>query len=313
MKKAIVSGSAGFVGSKLVEVLLKNNIEVLALGRKSWEEVDPSRLSKNSKLTYLKIDMSESKFLPEKISEAGWVPGSDCVFYNFAWWGVDKVSDFNLKAQMNNAIWAGDALAACSNLKCNRFIHVGTMEEPIGRAYLDLDYKNDSEYNRHIVYALAKIASRNVIKVLAKKYNIDVIIATNSHVMGPNDGKDSFLQETLIKLKNKKEELIFSTGEQLFDVISVSDCAEAYFLIGKNGFPGSEYRIGSGEARPLKEYVEIMAEMYPSEKKLQFGKFAYNDISLKMQDFSIDLLSEHTGFKPRQTYKDIVKELYQTL
>jgi len=313
MKKAIVSGSAGFVGSKLVQVLLENNVEVLALGRKSWGDVDPSRLSENNNLTYLKIDMSESKLLSEKINELGWSLGDDCVFFNFAWWGIDKVSDSNLKAQMNNAIWAGDALMAVSKLKCNRFIHVGTMEEPIGKAYLDLDYKNDSEFNRHIVYALAKIASRNVIKILAKKYDIDTIIATNSHVMGPNDGKDSFLQETLIKLKNKEEELIFSTGEQLFDVISVSDCAEAYFLIGKNGIPGSEYKIGSGEARSLKKYVEIMAEMYPSGKKLQFGKFIYNDISIKMKDFSIDLLREHTGFEPRKSYEETVKELYQTL
>jgi len=313
MKRAIVTGSTGFVGSELVRNLLGNNIEVLALGRKSWREVDPLRLSVNKRLTYLKIDMAEIELLPQKIRESGWHIGNDCVFYNFAWGGVDSVSDLNVAAQMCNATWTANALVSAAQLNCERFIHVGTMEEPIALAYLDLDYKINSEYNRHVVYSLAKIASRNVVKVLSKKHGIDVIIATNSHVMGPNDGKDSFLQETLIKLKNKDEELIFSTGEQLFDVIPVSDCADAYVLIGEKGIPGSEYWIGSGKARPLKEYVEIMAMMYPSGKVLQFGKLPYNDISLQKQDFSIDLLVQHTGFKPNKTYQEAVRELYQCL
>ena len=48
--------------------------------------------------------------------------------------------------------------------------------------------------------------------------------------MGPNDDKDSFLQVTLQKLIDNQE-LIFSSGEQLFDVISLEDCAYGYFLI----------------------------------------------------------------------------------
>ena len=45
MKKAIVTGANGFVGSAVVSELLKHGIEVLALGRKPLEEVDPKRLT----------------------------------------------------------------------------------------------------------------------------------------------------------------------------------------------------------------------------------------------------------------------------
>ena len=72
------------------------------------------------------------------------------------------------------------------------------------------------------------------------------------------------------------------------------------YKIGKYGKPNREYWVGSGHARKLKEYVEIMASLYPSEEKLQFGKMPYNDISLTKEDFSTELLYQDTGFMPNQ-------------
>ncbi len=312
MNKAIVTGATGFIGSQLVRILLKNGIDVLALGRKPWSNIDSKRLSENKHLTYMQIDMSDMCMLPEKVNEIKWNVGSDCTFFNFAWGGVNRLSDLNVEAQMSNVIWSANALEAASKLKCERFIHVGTMEEAFTEKYLDLNYKTNTEYNRHVVYSVAKKTSRDLLKLLSYKYGIPLIIATNSHVMGPNDDKDSFLQVTLEKLV-KGEDLIFSTGEQIFDVISVTDCANAYKLIAEHGKPGAEYWIGSGEPRRLREYVEIMGHLYKSSKPMQFGMMPYNDISLKLSDFSIENLVADTGFKPANSFEDTVHELYQWL
>jgi nucleoside-diphosphate-sugar epimerase len=69
--------------------------------------------------------------------------------------------------------------------------------------------------------------------------------------MGEDDDKDSFLQVTLQKLING-EDLIFSSGEQIFDVISLEDCARGYYLICEKGIPGEEYWVGSGEPKKLR-------------------------------------------------------------
>lgn len=309
MKKAIVTGATGFIGSALVRKLLLNNIEVLALGRKAWQDVNPNNLVKSEGLKYIQIDMSEIETLPVRAKEEGWNSGTSCVFYNFAWGGEKRLSDLVVESQMQNVTWSANAVRAAKILNCEKFVHVGTMEEAFTSKYLNLDFHSNSEYNRHVIYSVAKMVARNVLKVVSQQNKIDLIIATNSHVMGPNDNKDSFLQVTLSKLIND-EDLIFSTGEQMFDVISVSDCALAYLKIGELGRPNSEYWIGSGHARPLKEYVEIMASLYPSGKELQFGRMPYNDISLTKEDFSIELLSKDTGFMPAQNYEDIVHELY---
>jgi nucleoside-diphosphate-sugar epimerase len=312
MKTAIVTGATGFIGSVLVRELIKNEVNVLALGRKKWNDVDSKRLVESSFLTYLQVDMSEISNLNTLINEIKWNFRDDCVFFNFAWGGADRLSDLDIEAQMMNVTWSANALKVASDLKCSKFIHVGTMEEAFTSKYLDLDYHTNSEYNRHVIYSVAKLASRNVLKMMSYKLGIDLIIATNSHVMGPNDDKDSFLQVTLEKLV-KGNDLIFSSGEQIFDVISVKDCARAYYHIAKFGKPFAEYWIGSGNPRRLREYVEIMYKLYPSTKPMQFGMMPYNDISLTLEDFNIQSLIDDTGFNHLQSYEDTVHELYNWL
>ena len=312
MKQAIVTGSTGFIGSVLVSQLINAKIPVIAVGRKKWENLSNGRLDKHPLLEYFDLPMEDIGNLVAILEEKNVEVMDQCVFYNLAWGGDRQLSDLDPINQMKNVAWSLSALELAATLECSKFVHIGTMEEAFTLKYLDLDHSKDSYYNRHVIYSLAKITSRNAIKAAASAYNLEIMFASNSHVMGPNDNKDSFLQVTLLKLINK-EPLIFSTGEQMFDVISVSDCAHGYFEIGKRGKHGAEYWVGSGAARPLKDYVKIMYDLYPSGESLQFGKMPYNDISLSIEDFSIESLSTDTGFDAKQSYEDTVIELYDWL
>lgn len=309
MKKAIVTGATGFVGSVLVRELLRQGIEVLALGRREQKDINSMRFMMLKGATYLQLDMCEIALLPKLVKEIDWNADDSCVFYNVAWSGKLRLSDLDTDAQFRNVVWSVNAVRAAKILNCQKFIHVGSMEEAFTAKYLDLDHNTNSEYNRHVIYSLAKMTSKKYLKLIAQQEKISLIFTTNSHVMGPNDDKDSFLQVTLQKLING-DDLIFSDGNQIFDVISVNDVATAYVLIGKNGKDQRDYWIGSGKPRRLREYVEIMATLYPSGKALQFGKLPYNDISLVKEDFSITLLVHDVDFTPLQTFEETVHELY---
>lgn len=312
MKSAIVTGATGFIGSVFVDYLVNKNIKVLALGRKCHKDISELRKRKLNGSHYLKLDMSEIKNLPNEISKSDWTVGDECVFFNLAWGGVNRLSDLNVEAQMKNVIWSVDALEVAKSVGCSRFIQIGTMEEAFTHKYLELDYHKNNEYNRHVIYSAAKIAAKNALKIKSCQTGIDFIYVLHSHVMAPDDDKDSFLQVTLKKLING-EELIFSTGEQLFDVISAKDCALGYYLICQKGRPGAEYWVGSGKPKRLREYVERMYELYPSGVKMQFGRLPYNDIKLTEDDFSIANLVKDTGYEPEMTYEETVKILYESL
>ena len=312
MKKAIVTGATGFIGSVFVEYLIQNNIEVLALGRKNYEDISTIRKAKLNGAQYLKINMNEISLLQKEILKTTWETGASCIFFNLAWGGKSKLSDLDIEAQMQNVTWSVKSLEVAKAIGCEKFIQVGTMEEAFTYKYLELDYHKNNEYNRHVIYSVAKIAAKKALQIKSKQLGIDLIYVLHSHVMAPDDDKDSFLQVTLKKLINGNE-LVFSTGEQLFDVISAKDCALGYFLICQKGISGSEYWVGSGQPRRLKEYVERMYKLYPSGKEMQFGKLAYNDIKLSEDDFSIAKLVEDTGYIPNMTYEESVKELYDNL
>jgi nucleoside-diphosphate-sugar epimerase len=312
MKKAIVSGATGFIGSSFVQYLGKKGIEVLALGRKNIDEITDERRQKLKHAKYIKLDMSEIFRLEEKILTMDWIVSNECVFFNLAWGGENSLSDLNIEAQLRNVAWSISALEVAKKVGCSRFIQIGTMEEAFTQKYLELDHHKNNQYNRHVIYSVAKIEAKNALKIKSSQLDIDYIYVLHSHVMGPDDGKDSFLQVTLQKLI-RGDELTFSTGEQYFDVISVSDCCLGYYLICQKGRSRQEYWVGSGDPRRLREYVERMYAMFPSKAKMQFGRFQYNDIVLDREVFAINNLTEDTGYKPTMTYEQTVKNLHDYL
>jgi nucleoside-diphosphate-sugar epimerase len=312
MKTAIVTGATGFIGSVFVEYLTQRGISVLALGRKNIRDVSDTRRRKLKDAQYLTIDMRRIETLKAEMDRIGWACGDDCVFFHLAWGGVQKLSDLDVEAQLQNVAWSVNALQASAEIGCARFIQVGTMEEAFTYRYFELDHTRHNAYNRHVVYSAAKIAARYALTVKASELGMDFIYVLHSHVMAPDDDKDSFLQVTLQKIV-KGEALIFSSGEQYFDVVSARDCALGYFLICQQGVPGSEYWVGSGDPRRLREYVERMYRLYPSAQPMQFGKLPYNDVILTEADFSIANLVADTGYQPTMTFEETVQELYGSL
>ena len=312
MKQAIVTGATGFIGTAFVKFLTDKGVDVVALGRKAISDVKDSRRKKLTSAKYINLNMREIGSLHTKLQEISWHIGAECIFFNLAWGGADGLSDLDIEAQMQNVGWSVNALEESVVIGCSRFIQVGTMEEAFTHKYLELDHNKNNEYNRHVIYSIAKIAAKNALALKASSLDIDYIYVLHSHVMGEDDDKDSFLQVTLQKFVNG-DDLIFSSGEQIFDVISLADCALGYYLICQKGISGEEYWVGSGDPRKLREYVERMYNLFPSGKEMQFGKLPYNDIVLSKDDFSTESLVQHTGYKPTMSYEQTIKDLYQTL
>ena len=312
MVQIIVSGSTGFIGSAFVKNLIDEDFKVLALGRKNFDDILPYRQILLKDACYIKIDLKDIDQLGTELASRGILLDPNCVFFHLAWGGESKLSDLDLEAQISNVHKSVAALEEASKIGCKRFIHVGSMEEEFALEYLKLDYQNGNYWNRHLVYAIAKISAKNALMLKSADLGLDFVFVNHSHVMGPGDDKDSFLQVTLQNILNSNE-LVFSSGNQYFDVISLSDCIEAYKLICSNGKSGSSYWVGSGDPRLLREYVERMYSLFPSNKQLLFGALPYNDVKIEKHVFSTQKLELDTNFKPKMTYEDTVLCLYEYL
>jgi nucleoside-diphosphate-sugar epimerase len=305
--KAIVTGASGFIGSQLVAYLVKNNYKVAGISRRNIKSLSHMRQQLLRDSIYLENNLSNLEDLKKRLFDLGFF-GPDLNFvFHLAWKGNVQTSDLDVSAQNRNVEFTINSYELANTLNAKRYIFCGTMEESFAKLYTKLDYKVDSKYNRHVVYALAKVTARQALKLLYKKKSPEILFATNSHVMGPGDDKDSFLQVALSKIL-KKRDIEMSSGEQNFDVINVVDCASAYLAIAKYGIPGSSYWVGSGNPCKLRDYIEIMNKLFP-RVNIKYGALNYNDLIIEKEIFSIKKLIKDTGFEPRYSFIESVKEL----
>ena len=117
MKKAIVTGAAGFAGANLVEALIKKNYEVYAVVKPNSSHNE--RIAGDARIKIVPLDMSEYDKLPTAINE-------ECdSFFHMAWFGDRN----NFAIQKNNIEYTLTALKAAKDLGCRIFVGTGSQAE----------------------------------------------------------------------------------------------------------------------------------------------------------------------------------------
>jgi nucleoside-diphosphate-sugar epimerase len=83
----------------------------------------------------------------------------------------------------------------------------------------------------------------------------------------------------------------------------VEDTAKALIAIGQRGKPFHSYVIGSGQAAPLRSFIEEMGRVLAPEQELLFGNVPYAGAHLAKDAFSIESLQRDTGFTPQISFE----------
>ena len=310
-KYALITGGAGFLGAQLCKILIEKKFTVLCLGRTRYDELSTYTKKILQCASYHRADLSG----PEGLTELNQLLSKDLVdgkkydelyFFNLAWSGENGLSDLSIAKQFDNVLQTQRLYNLATGYNFHCFVHSGTMEEKFAQRYTALNYKTDTLYNRHVIYALAKLYSRYSLK-LTRNPVTDIVINSNAHLIGPGDRKDSFLQQVIISHIDKKH-VLMSSGEQLFDVINVADCAMAYLTTARNRTGLDEYWIGSNSPRKLYEYVDDISSYFNNNTKIYRNSVPFNDVILGKSDFDASKLY-NLGFTPTYDFISSVNEL----
>lgn len=257
MRTAIITGSQGLVGSALAQHLMRQGVRVLALGR-SREGGNPiAGGPQGNDALFVEIEMEQIHRLDEVLAGLGWDIGPQSVFYNFAWKGKDELTDGSLEDQLQNVVWATEAIRVAKRLGCSKFINAGSFEETFTEENLQVHFGAlEASFSP---YGNAKLACRDFSKLVSYLEKIDYIHTRFSIVVTPRAIGDSYVSRTIEKIFNG-EVPGAPNSDQVYNFVWLEDLVRAFELIGQCGKNQADYFIGSQVWITLAEFFGDFCE-----------------------------------------------------
>ena len=296
MKRAIVTGPTGAIGVALIQALVEQNVEVLAIVRKGSKRI--GNIPQSEYVRIVEFDLLELKKLPETEKE------EYDVFYHLGWDGTFGNSRNNMQGQLQNIQYALDAVECARKMGCKKFVGAGSQAES-GRVEGKLSAKTSAFPENG--YGIAKLCAGQMTRILCEQKGMEHIWVRILSVYGPYDGENTMVMSTVSKLL-KGERPSFTKGEQMWDYLYSKDAGRALYLVGEKGIHGKIYCLGSGCVKPLKEYIEDIRNNIEPKKELKFGEIAYGANQVMYLCADIRELAQDTGFRPQYDFEKGIKE-----
>lgn len=298
--KAIVTGANGFVGSALVKKLVAEGNEVLAIDL----SFSNSRLTENPLIKTIELSIDHISDLENQIN----VNTYD-VFYHFAWVGSAGPLRMDEKVQTTNALWTVDCLRIASKIGCKKFVCAGSIME---YEVHEVMYAQESKPGMAYIYGVGKVLAHELCKPIANQLGINLVWAYITNAYGVGENSPRFINTTLRKII-KNEPLEFTSGTQNYDFIYIDDVANAFYLLGLYGKGNKGYMIGSGTARPLKEFILEMCNANAGGNKPLFGNVPFTGVNISLDTFSIEEIEDDCGFKATISFAEGTKRTIEWL
>lgn len=159
-------------------------------------------------------------------------------------------------------------------------------------------------------YGIAKLCAGQMTREYAHQLGMEHIWTRILSVYGPNDGAQSMVMSTINKLKSG-EVPKFTKGEQLWDYLYSGDAGRAFRLIGEKGIDGKTYVLGSGQAKPLAEYIKAIRDVVNSNGQIELGAIPYAPKQVMCLQADITELNIDTGFVPEMDFATGIKKILE--
>ena len=243
MKRFIVTGGYGFIGSNLIKLLLKKKFEVLNIDKLSYAAQKYNLKDIKSKNYFFKkIDINNKKEITKILKK--YKPHG--IFNLAADTHVDRSIDDSSNFIKNNILGVYNLLEVIKNYKKKiRLVHVSTDE-----VYGDiLGSKRSDESFPYIPsspYSASKASSDHLVNAYIRTHKIDAVISNCSNNYGPRQFPEKLIPKMIYNILNNKPLPIYAKGKNSREWIYVDDHCNALIKLFFKGKSGEKYNIGSG-------------------------------------------------------------------
>tara|TARA_B110000971_G_C20005258_1_gene498808 strand:- start:595 stop:1614 length:1020 start_codon:yes stop_codon:yes gene_type:complete len=274
MNKIIVTGGLGFIGSNLIELLLKKNYYVINIDKVTYSSnfYNTKEFKNDKNYNFIKCNINNNKI--EKIFNKYKPIG---IFNLAAETHVDRSIDNPQSFIESNIIGVFNILEifrkySKKNPK-TKLIHISTDE-----VYGDILKGRTSEnypYRPSSPYAASKASSDHLVSSYVRTYNIPAIVTNCSNNYGPKQHPEKLIPKLIHNIITNKNLPIYGKGTNSREWIYVEDHCEALVKIFQRGKIGDFYNIGSNKNQTNLEITNKLITV--AKKKISLG----NNVKIK--------------------------------
>jgi UDP-glucose 4-epimerase len=303
--KVLVTGGAGFIGSHVVDCLVKENCAVRVL-----DDLSSGRLGNiqehltSDKVEFVKGDVRDALVVRKSLE------GIDAVVHLAALISVPGSFENPILTFDVNLFGTLNLLRSCVQKRIGKFVFVSSCA-----VYGDpkiLPVNENVKVNPISPYAESKLVGERYCLGFSERELLKLVVLRFFNVYGPRQGLNEYsgvITQFIDRLKQGKPLLVYGDGSQTRDFVNVKDIANAVLASLKTGVSNDVFNVGSGKSTSINELAKTVSELVDKNLDIHYEDPRTGDIKHSYADIS--KAKKFLGYEPKFSLSDGLRELVE--
>jgi UDP-glucose 4-epimerase len=282
-RRVLVIGGAGFIGSHVVEELVKTDVASVTVFdnfvRSSRENLRHALQSPKCKIFSDGGDIREVDVLNRAVADA------DAVIHLAAMWLL-HCKDYPRTAFDVNIEGTFNVLEACVTNGVERLVY-SSSASVYGDA-VEVPMREDHPFNNRNFYGASKIAGEAMCRAFSDRYGLSYVGLRYMNVYGPRQDQNAaytgVIPLMLNKIDRNETPIINGDGTQAYDFVTARDAARANVLALTSDATDEFYNVGTGVQTSISELCQLILRLKESKLRVQYEPYSVEDARRLVQN-----------------------------